>query len=440
MPTATMGETLAVITDVVLPNLARGTIRRRLSVAGLSERSNTGERAVYLLARLQERYGRGPLLLKLPFRRHALVLDPQDVDKVLQGSPEMFAPATWENKQALVSHGSELTDRRPFNEEVPEPQAASQRLAANLVHVSQEEANGILRRAHENNETLDWEVFSTGWLRAFRRIVLGDSAGDDDELTGMLDNLRRNANWTFLRPRQATLRIRFMNRLRDYVGRGEQGSLASVIKAMPDSESATPEEQILHWLFAFDPTGMAAFRTLTLLATHPQHAQLADMELADPESSKLPFLRACVLESLRLWPTTPLILRESTRLTHWKSGALWAGSNIIIFTPFFHRDPRHLPAANQFDPGLWLTDEPETKVAWPVLPFSSGTAMYPGRHIVLLATSQLVGALWKPQALHLHNPGRLTGSDALPATLDNHSLRFTVGAQLCRDYLVKSYP
>ncbi len=395
LPSATVGETLAVIRDVVLPNLAKGVIKHRPAVVKLSERFSIEKRAVHLLARLRNRYGGGPVLLKLPFRRHGL----------------------------------DRADRREFNEQVLEPHLACHRLAANFVDVVQEEATAVLHHAHSNNDTLDWEVFSKGWFRAVRRIVLGDSARDDEELTHMLDSLRSNANWAFLHPRQTRLRKRFMGRLRDYVNKGEHGSLAGAIRTLPDSASASPEDQMPHWLFAFDPAGMATFRTLALLATHPEEAELADMELAYPDSSKaskLPYLRSCVLESLRLWPTTPLILRESTRLTHWKSGALWAGSNLIIFTPFFHRDSHHLPAADQFDPGLWLTDEPDTKIPWPVLPFSDGPAMCPGKHVVLLATSHMVGAIWKNRRLHLHHSERLTDNDALPATLDNYSLRFSI--------------
>lgn len=451
LPSATVGETLAVITDVVLPNLAKGIIKRRPAMVALSERFNIEEKALPLLAKLQDQYGAGPLLLKLPFRHHALVLNPQDVNKVLQGSPEPFATATWEKKQALnhfqprqalVSHGLERAGRRQFNEDVLEPHAICHHLAANFIQVVQEEAEDILRRARQNNDTLDWELFAKGWFRVVRRIVLGDSARDDEELTAMLDDLRRNANWAFLQPRQASLRKRFRGRLRDYVSQGDRGSLAGMIKSMPESEPTTPEDQIPHWLFAFDPAGITTFRTLALLATHTQQGELAHMELADPEPSKareLPFLRACVLESLRLWPTTPLILRESTRATHWDNGELRAGSNLIIFTPFFHRDTHYLPAAHQFDPGLWRTERPEPKVDWPVVPFSEGPAMCPGRHVVLLAASHMAGALWKSGGLRLHDPGRVTGSDKMPAALNNYSLRFAVDATYGKQQKQKQY-
>jgi len=60
------------------------------------------------------------------------------------------------------------------------------------------------------------------------------------------------------------------------------------------------------WLFAFDAAGIATFRTMALLATHPS-----------PADPRLEYLRACVLESIRLWPTTLLIVRDSTQPTTW---------------------------------------------------------------------------------------------------------------------------
>lgn len=442
IPTITVAETLAVITDVVLPNLAKGVIKRRPVMVGLSERLNVEKRALACLTKLQTKYRGGPVQLKLPLRNHALVLAPQDVESVLQQSPEPFATASWEKKQALahfqprqalVSHGLDRADRRDFNEQILEQHNSCHHLANRFGAVISEEAAQIIDRARENRGVLNWEVFSDGWFRAVRRMVLGDSAQDDQELTDMLDNLRRNANWAFLHLRQRDLRKRFSERLAHYVTEGEDGSLAGLIKARPELTTVQPEEQIPHWLFAFDAAGIATFRTLALLATHHQQAQLADMELDDSkssETSKLPFLRACVLESLRLWPTTPLILRESTRVTHWASGTLRAGSNIIIYTPLFHRDPRGLSAPDQFDPGLWLTDEPKVRVPWPVIPFSGGPAMCPGRHVVLLTTSQMTGALWKTGKLCLQQPARLDAEAALPGTLNNFSLRFQIGGRV----------
>ena len=134
-----------------------------------------------------------------------------------------------------------------------------------------------------------------------------------------------------------------------------------------------PEHQVPQWLFAFDPAGMATFRALALLAIHPDYARVVRSEVeAQDDPTRMPTLRATVLESLRLWPTSPLILRETSTETTWENGTLPAHSAVTIFSPFFHRDDQRLPQANSFSPDLWAGDRPTTD--WPFIPFSEGSA------------------------------------------------------------------
>jgi hypothetical protein len=250
--------------------------------------------------------------------------------------------------------------------------------------------------------TLTWSVFATGWWRLVRRIVLGDAARGDDELTDMLTRLRRDANWAFLAPRRTGLRERFLARLRDHLARAEPGSLASHVAAAPATPQTDALQQVPQWLFAFDAAGMASFRALALLAGRPER---------DPA-----FLRASVLESLRLWPTTPAILRDTTEETRWAGGTLPAGAALVIFAPFFHRD---FEGADAFLPELWL----DGSVQPFLVPFSAGPAMCPGRSLVLFVTSTLLASLLDGRALR----GSSLQGAPLPATLSPFRLRFSVG-------------
>jgi hypothetical protein len=93
-----------------------------------------------------------------------------------------------------------------------------------------------------------------------------------------------------------------------YAELAEPGSLAAVMARTRTTATTAPLHQVPQWLFAFDPAGMATFRALALLATHPQAAERgrAEARAATAESGwHHPFLRATVLEALRLWPTTP---------------------------------------------------------------------------------------------------------------------------------------
>jgi len=119
-----------------------------------------------------------------------------------------------------------------------------------------------------------------------------------------------------------------------------------------------------------------------------------------------------VLDSIRLWPTTPAILRDTTEPTSWETGTLAQGAAVVVFAPFFHRDDERLPYADSFAPELWLRgDSPERA---PLVPFSEGPATYAGRNLVLLMTSALLAKLLAGARLRQHHPRALSGTRPLP--------------------------
>jgi hypothetical protein len=243
----------------------------------------------------------------------------------------------------------------------------------------------------------------------------------------MLARLRADANWAFLHPRRRRLRERFFMQLSTHVARAEPDSLASLVATIPAAPGADPVGQMPQWLFAFDAAGIATFRALALLSTHDAEAERARAEIAfasRSSSSTLPFLRACVLESVRLWPTTPMILRQTTRHTSWDAGEMPDKTGVLIFVPFFHRDETRLPFANSFAPDQWLTADAHG--AWPLIPFSAGPAACAGRDVVLLLTSMLIARMLRDHELRLVAREQLHSLRPLPATLNNFSLRFTV--------------
>lgn len=435
LPTATLSETMQVTSDILIPTLAKGPIIRRPRMVALTERFELDRRAVRRMQRLRDTYGSGPLLLRTPpGRTQALILDPEHVHRVLDGSPEPFSTASsekraalahFEPKGALITRGPERAERRRYNEQVLESERPQHRMAERFITVAREETERILAGARRAGE-LNWAVFADGWFRMVRRVVVGDGARDDTKLRALIDGLRADGNWAFLKPKRRGMRRQFYARLKRYLARAEPGSLAQMMAATPSSRTTAPGQQVPQWLFAFDPAGMTTFRTLALLAAHPEHAERAREEVRKQRGSAtphLPYLRASVLESLRLWPTTPMVLRQSTRETTWETGVMPAETGILIYTPFFHRDDEVLPYADRFAPEVWLDSERDPK-AWPLIPFSGGPAICPGRHLVLLLTSTVLAALIDERQVWLKPLTRLDPRRPLPGTLDNYSLRF----------------
>lgn len=424
--------------EVVAPTLAGGVLKRRPKVMALIDRLQLDKVAVSALRRLRARYGSGPVLLRLPGRRVAVLLEEGQVARVLSGTPSPFSAAAWEKRMALghfQPHAVLATPmplrapRRRYNETVLETSREEHSLATHIRAVVKEEAADLLGDVRE----LGWSRFEQAWWRIVRRIVLGDGARDDTELTDALAALRLRGNWAFLLPKAQRRSDRFRERLDAHLTRAEPGSLAAVISRLPSDEEIDPHGQVPHWLFAFDAAGMVTLRALALLAIHPERAEAARDDIASGDPT-LPFLRACVLDTVRLWPTTPIVLRESTTATSWDGTQLAPNTLFVVFAPFFHRDPDRVAFADRFAPEAWLDGRARNFPA--LIPFSDGPGRCPGENLVLLVTSTLLAELLGAGDFTLLAPrtlrSRTHAHDRLPATLDNFALRFAVTAHEAR--------
>lgn len=429
MTTATRRDTARVVRDVLVPMLAVGVILRRPRVLAVAQRLDTDGRAVRRVKALRARYGDGPLLLRLPRRDVALVLAPDDVRRLLVETPEPFAAANREKQAALrhfqphgvlISTGAERAERRRFTEDVLDTGQTRHRHSDAMTAVIRSELAEL-----PSDGALGWTDFEACWWRIVRRIVLGDGARDDTVTTDLLRRLRADANWAYLRPRRHRARAHLDARMAHYVARAEPGSLAALAAATPASPSTDRAGQLPHWLFAFDAAGIAAWRTLALLAGHREALERVRAE-QDPE---LPFARACVLEAVRLWPTTLAVLRDATTPTEWNDETLPAGTALVIVSAAFHRDPDALGEADRFAPELWLDSRGED-----LFPFSAGPARCPGRDVVLHTTATLVGALaGRIGATAGPVARRLRSGERMPGTLDHTGLRLTLSEASAMD-------
>ncbi|WP_281292250.1 cytochrome P450 [Actinomadura decatromicini] len=128
------------------------------------------------------------------------------------------------------------------------------------------------------------------------------------------------------------------------------------------------------------------------------------------------------MESVRLWPTTMTILRDSTLPTEWAGRTLPAGTGFLIHTPFLQWDDETLPYADSFEPEVWLDGTAERE--WAVVPFSEGPGKCPGRHLSLLAASLFLGLALRDFDLRQDAGLRLSRERPLPRTLSPFRLGF----------------
>lgn len=427
---------------------------RRPPMVDLAQRLELDLMAIKEMQRLRRKYGPGPLMIRNPLKPAnfiAFPLEPDQVHRVLAQTPEPFSAVAslkkgalshFEPKVSLISEGRERDVRVAFNREVLDSHRAAHRLAQNFMRVVDQEAQQILDKvAHA--WVLDWNIFQEHWFRLVRRVVFGDSAAQDYEIYDMVNRLRRRGNWSFLAPTNEALRDRYHRRVTGYLQNPEPGSLAELVAVHgedpvgPDGVRIHPEQQIPQWMFAFDPAGIATVRGLALLTAFPEGMERARSEArqfdegGDGARMRTPYLRAAILESLRLWPTTPLLLRESTEETQWPAGRMPANTTINIFANFIHRDDENLPYAHDFAPEVWLKDGPvESMMAiseadWPFVPFSAGSGVCPARHLVLMLTGNMLGRLIEERDYGLERPEQMFTNGGITGTLNHFALRFT---------------
>jgi unspecific monooxygenase len=137
----------------------------------------------------------------------------------------------------------------------------------------------------------------------------------------------------------------------------------------------------------------AACWLLLLVARSPRHApalsreaELLDDALASGSSHevtlrRLPLATACVLETLRLYPTTWLITRRSNRPVDLGRYSFATGHNFFLSPYVIHRDEREFPDALAFVPERWTAGRTPSGA---FLPFGHGEHVCPGRHLAVL--------------------------------------------------------
>ncbi|MCQ8771912.1 cytochrome P450 [Streptomyces telluris] len=405
----------------VLPAFAQGFVLRRPLALRVTAALDTHAWGCRVLDDLRERHGPGPVLVTVFGRTGLVLLSAEDARRVLAETGTSFTSANREKTAALshfepdavlITPGPLKAGRRRFNEAALDGCTADPGFREACRAAVEEEIRPLLA-----GDTLTWGRFHAAHQRIVRRIVFGDAARDDERITELRDMLRSDGNWAMLHRKRHRLRAELFARTQRYLDLPEPGGLARGVCATPATAETRPVAQMQHWFFAFDAAPISDYLTLGLLACRPEPSARARADRA--------YLRACVLDAQRLWPTTMVILRDSTTETHWPGGwTVPAGTAVIFCNPFFQRDARRLPYADRFEPEVWLDGRAEAD--WSIAPFSRGPARCPGKEVVLSTSATLLTGLlardWRLTSPHRLGPGR-----PLPRTADHTSLRFAAG-------------
>ena len=147
-----------------------------------------------------------------------------------------------------------------------------------------------------------------------------------------------------------------------------------------------------------------------------------EWRLAELRAKALPLTREVVLESLPLLPTTPLIFRETPQEPFGLKACCLAVPGWRSILSSSVATVNGCPYADRFAPELW-TNGDRLGNDWPLVRFSEGPAVCPGRHLVLLLASGMIASVLNRTRLRLKDSTRLRDI-ILPATQNHFGVRF----------------
>ncbi len=205
--------------------------------------------------------------------------------------------------------------------------------------------------------------------------------------------------------------------------RGREDLLALLLAAYPD-DPRTIRDQIITFLVAGHETVASALTwTLGLLAHHPQEQERAQAQVDDvlgdgtpalADLDRLPCVRACFDEALRLYPPAWIITRSAERRMVLGGREIPQGSLVIISPWLRHRDPDRWPQPDAFRPQRFATPlvarAATTRAEY--LPFGVGPRLCIGRDFALIEAGAVLAGLLRRFTFEPVAPG-LPGADPL---------------------------
>lgn len=376
---------------VVVPNAVQGIFRRRrVAVAGATRAGVDGQ-AVGLLAGMARSYDGRPVWVRLVKDPALLLLDPADIEAVLDGSPDPYAsdpPAkrdgmvAFQPDAATISRGALWRNRRRFTEAVLKSPTGGKLLSTWEAICTEEVERLVAGPVAVSAGELDWDAFHEAIQRIARRLILGDEAADDERITELLGELMSEANGMPAESGPGVAELEEM--IARYVDHAERGSLAGRFSGAPSNAKTNSVGQVPHWLFALgDTLAINAFRTLAVLGS--------GREVLERARFSREYLEAGLQEAMRLWPTTTMLSRVTTKKVELRGETLPKGTQIVIANVFNHRDRDRFDYADRFAPEEWLDGDAAGEPAFNA--FSRGPQGCPGTAIATGVGEEVLAAL-----------------------------------------------
>jgi cytochrome P450 len=431
IPTVSVADSVAFNLCHIVPYYLRGIFTKNKFWISFWNKVHRDPLAVTFIRRLRQKYKSDYFYIYLLRNKSLVVLDLNGIKRVLDHSPLPYAAdpdlkrrgmSHFQPNAVTISRGAEWRDRRQFNEAVL---ASSQRLhpQASQFLTAINQATELL--AANAGQYVGWDQFDHLFKRIMLEIIFGHEARDDTALADRLTAMMRESNRVFLLGKSREFDL-FYERIRHYLEWTESGSLASLCKHAPVTAQTKVENQVPHWMFAMMETlATNAMRALALIVSYPQVESRVRQEIqqhgahAPEEIDRLQFLEGCIQEAMRLWPTTPMLIRQMAQDDILGGNTIPCGTQVVILNGFNHRDWETNPDLGNFRPEFWL----EKRSDYRFNHLSNGTQVCAGKNLALFIGKAVIAALLVRGRYRLKKPN-LGAGRPLPFQYDDFATRF----------------
>jgi cytochrome P450 len=422
---ASLVESLQFVATGLIPSLVRGLFKpRRLAMRWLTALDTDG-RAIRALSAMRDKHGgQGVRLLR---GRMAVLWGADAIREVLDNSATTYAADSGAKGKGMshfqpdavtISRGEDWRDRRAFNDSVLAYSDRVHPLADRFLAVVADEVARL-----RIGPQLEWTQFEGLWDHITLRVIFGDRARGDQELTALLAKLMEEGQRLVgVGPNEEY--YEFYGRIESYLRDPEPGSMVARVADAPQSDRTRVAHQVPHWMFAMrDTLGANTYRALAVIVADPTLASRVREEISDPAAvDGMELLGGVLHEVMRLWPTTPLLARETTSETTLSGAKLDEGTQVMMLNIFNHRAPTGIDDAERVVPERWTGGAP-TEYRFNHL--SNGTQNCPGGPLVLLLGKAVVARMLDEYELKLEEPSLPAGGE-MPSMLDFFAIRFDV--------------
>jgi len=162
-------------------------------------------------------------------------------------------------------------------------------------------------------------------------------------------------------------------------------------------------DEILTFIFVgHETTALSLSWTWAMLGSNREWMQQAQSECDEvlsgrlatlADTDKLPTVRNCFLETLRLYPPVWGIARTTTEPVSIRGYAIPKGATLLTLPYITHRHPDFWPDAECFDPNRFLPENEKSRPRYAYFPFGGGSRLCIGMGFALLEAQLVLSAI-----------------------------------------------